>query len=234
MTQIILDAVSISFLNRRVIDTISATLTERHIAIVGRNGSGKSTLMRAIAGLLPYEGRIELDDVSADAPRQKLIGQVGLLFQNPDHQIIFPTVEEELGFGLKALGLSKAEIRARVDRILSEFSREDWRERSVSNLSGGQKQLLCLMTLLAMEPKVLILDEPFTGLDLPVRRALEGILHQQTAQILHVTHEPRDIEGYDRVIWIDEGRVVQDGPPAEVIPTYIQQMEQIADAFADR
>ncbi|MEN8708789.1 MAG: ABC transporter ATP-binding protein [Paracoccaceae bacterium] len=234
MTRIILDAVSVTLLNRAVIRDVSATLSERRIAVVGRNGSGKSTLMRSITGLIPYEGQILLGDRPANGPRKELLGQVGLLFQNPDHQIIFPTVKEELSFGLKALGLSKRGISERVDHILAEFGRSDWRERSVSTLSGGQKQLLCLMTLLVLEPKILILDEPFTGLDLPVRHALERILERQPTQILHVTHDPRDIEAYDRVIWMDEGRILLDGSPDAVIPAYVTQMEQISDAFADR
>lgn len=233
MSEIRLQNVSITLLERPVLRDVTAEITQRRVAVVGRNGSGKTSLIRAMSGLISGSGTITLNGIAATAPRSELLGQVGLLFQNSDHQIIFPTVEEEIAFGLKGKGMTRDQAAVRVKDVLREFGREDWRSRSVSTLSGGQKQLLCIMSLVAINPKIWLLDEPFTGLDLPVRHAIERIFDSLDAQIVHVTHDPQSVAHYDRVIWMQDGQIAADGPPSDILPRYQETMREISDAFTD-
>lgn len=220
---------------RQVFGPISAHLIEQRIGFIGRNGSGKSSLVRAIAGLISVEvGNLRVNGYDPAQDRTSTINDIGILFQNPDHQIIFPTVEEEIGFGLRQQGQSKAEAARGTTAILAQFGRENWAKRSIATLSQGQRHLLCLMAVLAMRPKIILLDEPFTGLDLMTRRALTAHLAKLPQSIIHVTHQTEDIADYDRVLWIDEGTLKMDGSAAEVISTYTQSASSGGqDAFTD-
>lgn len=209
-----------------VLDRISVSWSDRRVAIIGRNGSGKSTLARVLCGLIaPTSGSVRIDDHDPFRDRKKALRTVGILFQNPDHQIIFPTVGEEIAFGLTQLGLSKKDSRAKVDALLNEFGKSDWRDRSVSTLSQGQRQLVCLMSVLAMQPRVIVLDEPLSGLDIPTTRALMAYLDAVPQMIVHITHDPRIAETYDRVIWIDQGRILANGTPQDVVPSFLTAMQ---------
>jgi biotin transport system ATP-binding protein len=220
---------------RQVFGPISVHLSEQRIGCVGRNGSGKSSLVRAIAGLLPIEtGTLRVNGYDPAQDRKSTINDIGILFQNPDHQIIFPTVEEEIGFGLRQQGQSKAEVSQNVSAILAQFGREDWAKRSIATLSQGQRHLLCLMAVLVMRPKAILLDEPFTGLDLATRRALTRHLSGLPQRIIHVTHQTEDIADYDRVLWIEDGAIKMDGPAEAIISAYTQDaMAGGQDAFTD-
>ncbi|NHX28388.1 ABC transporter ATP-binding protein, partial [Escherichia coli] len=151
-------------------------------------------------------------DVARD--RKAALGAVGILFQNPDHQIIFPTVAEELAFGLRQQGRSKDAADAEVRTTLDGFGKAHWYDASIQTLSQGQRQLVCLMAILAMRPSVLILDEPFAGLDIPTRMQLSRYLGRSQALLVHVTHDPHDLAGYDRLLWLDQGQLRGDGPAA--------------------
>ncbi|MDS9466668.1 ABC transporter ATP-binding protein [Paracoccus sp. MBLB3053] len=200
---------------RRVLRGISLDLVQSHIGIIGRNGSGKSTLARLLAGLIePCEGRVLIEGVDVLKDRRAAIATVGILFQNPEHQIIFPTVAEEISFGLRQLGRSKAEAREETVRTLTRFGKEQWLDASTEALSQGQKHLLCIMAVLAMGPRWLILDEPFAGLDIPTRIQLSRHLDGCGARLLHISHEPRDLAGYGRICWLDKGSIRADGGPA--------------------
>ena len=219
-----------------VLDGLSLDLSQRRIGVVGRNGSGKSTLARLLCGLIaPDEGSVRIDGVDVVRDRKGALRKVGILFQNPDHQIIFPTVEEEVGFGLRQLGRSRTEARDAAHAALARFGKQDWAARSVSTLSQGQRHLVCLIAVLAMEPAVVILDEPFTGLDIPTTRALRRHLDRAAPALIQITHEPAALDGYDRVVWIDGGRVHRDGPAAAVLDEYLTEMtrEEDADAGTD-
>lgn len=221
-----LQGVSCSFGDKVVLPELSLDLAERRIGVVGRNGSGKSTLARLIAGLIaPDAGRVLINDVDVLRDRRGAVETVGFLFQNPDHQIIFPTVEEELAFGLTQLGQSKAAARAKARAMLAHFGKADWAPRAVATLSQGQRHLVCLMAVLAMQPAVILLDEPFSGLDIPTTRALRRYLDQIEPALIQITHDPAALEGYDRVLWLDEGRVRADGAPDEVLPAFRAAME---------
>ena len=221
-----IQSLSCQYGDKTVLDTITLESTEARVGIVGRNGSGKSTLARAISGLLrPEQGRILINGVDVLNDRKSALSAVGILFQNPDHQIIFPTVEEEISFGLRQLGQSKADATARTGETLANFGKSDWAKRPVSTLSQGQRHLVCLMSVLAMAPSVIILDEPFSGLDIPTTRALQKRLNQLDQTLIHITHDPAVIAHYDRVLWIEGGKIIADGAPETVLPEYLRVME---------
>lgn len=200
---------------RRILDGITLDLTARRTGIIGRNGSGKSTLARLLAGLIePGEGRVRIDGVDVCKDRRAAIATVGILFQNPEHQIIFPTIAEEIGFGLRQLGRSKAEARELTLATLARFGKAHWIDATTEALSQGQKHLLCMMAVMAMGPRWLILDEPFAGLDIPTRMQLARHLDSCGARLLHISHEPRDLAGYERICWLDKGRIRAEGGPA--------------------
>ena len=208
-----------------VLDGISLDLSARRIGVVGRNGSGKTSLARLMAGLLPADqGLLRIAGVDVAADRKAALGTVGILFQNPAHQIIFPSVEEELSFGLRQMGHSKAEAEAGVTAILAQFDKSHWPKAPIVELSQGQRQLVCLMAVLAMGPKVIILDEPFAGLDIPTAAQLQRVLAGLDQTLVLITHHPDTLQSYDHIVWIDEGRVAQQGTPAQVIPAFTERM----------
>lgn len=237
------DAVSVVFdsvLYRRdttqVFDGLSLHLNERRIGVVGRNGSGKSQLARLIAGLAtPDSGRVAVNGVDVAADRKAAISTVGILFQNPDHQIIFPTVGEELTFGLTAQGVSKSQARKQAQSMLAQFGRHEWFDRSVHGLSGGQRHLVCLMAVLMMAPKVIVLDEPFAGLDMATTLRLSRYLAPLNQSLIHISHDLSALSACDRIIWMEAGAVHMDGSPHEVLPLYETQMRKwgTSDDFAD-
>lgn len=216
---------------KQIIHGINLNLRHKRLGIVGRNGSGKSTLARLIAGLVsPSAGIIRVNDTDLAKDRRAALSQVGILFQNPDHQIIFPTVGEELAFGLEQQGLSKAEVTDTVARTLAQFGLSHWKESYVNTLSHGQKHLLTLMTVTAMRPKLVVLDEPFAGLDIPTKAQLSRYLTLYDGSLVHITHDPADLEGYDHLIWVDQGRITQEGPFTQVMPAYKAAMFQEGQA----
>ncbi len=220
---------------RQVLDDISLDIAARRIGVVGRNGSGKTTLARVLCGLAqPDAGAVRIGGVDVQSDRRGALQAVGLIFQNPDHQIIFPTVEEEVAFGLAQQGRPRAEARAAARAALAEFGREDWAPRPVATLSQGQRHLVCLISVLAMRPAVIVLDEPFTGLDLPTTRALRRALDALPQTLVQITHQPAALAGYDHLVWLEEGRVAAQGPVAEVLPAFEAAMaREDGDAFAD-
>ncbi len=222
---IILTAASVTLGGKVILPPLTLTLTERRIGIVGRNGSGKSTLLRLMAGLIaPSEGAVSVDGIDPSGDRKGLIQRLGILFQNPDHQIIFPIVEEELAFGLRQLGHSPAQALAAARACLARENRSHWGSVPVATLSQGQRHYLCLLSVLLMEPATILLDEPFSGLDIPttahLRRHLEGLAQR----LITISHDPGLLSGYDRVIWLEGGRVVRDGAAGAVLADYVAAM----------
>lgn len=154
-------------------------MAERRIGLIGDNGSGKSTLLRLVNGLArPTRGRVVTAGLDTVRQRKELPARVGFLFQNPDHQLIFPTVAEEIAFGPSERGLPAAQAheQALALALLARHGCADWAGRNVNELSGGQKQLVCILALLATEPSILLMDEPFASLDLPTRLLLMLLL----------------------------------------------------------
>lgn len=200
----------------RILDDLRLELAEPRIGIIGANGSGKSTLLRIIAGLIrPSSGQALLDGT---AVTKLPAGRIGMCFAEPDTQIVMPTVAADVAFSLRHL--PKAEREAEAMAMLSALGISDLADRACHVLSGGQKQLLALAAVLATSPSVLLLDEPSTLLDLANRKLLESILAGLDQQIILATHSLDMLRGFDRVIVLDEGRVVADGEPSEAIATY--------------
>jgi biotin transport system ATP-binding protein len=229
-----LAGVSVRLAGRLVLDTLSLDLTEARIGVLGRNGSGKTTLLRLIAGLIPASaGTVRVDGADPFRDRKAALGSLGILFQNPDHQILFPTVEEELAFGLVQQGMIRPAALAKVHAALAAEGLAHWATTAVSTLSQGQRQRLCLMAVLLMAPRTILLDEPFSGLDLPTQARLARRLAGLPQRLVTITHDPTTLSGADRVIWIDAGRIAADGRPEDVIPAFTAEMHRIGAEDAD-
>ena len=194
------------------------------IAIMGRNGSGKSTLARLLNGLLlPGQGDVSVDGLSSSRPENLLSirKKVGLLFPDPDSQLLANLVEEEVAFGPENLGLEPAEIRKRVDTALKMVSMEDYVKYPPYLLSGGQKQRICIASLLAMQPDYLILDEPFSMLDPRGRKDLLTLLkkmrEQQGITLVLITHSLEEAMQAEQIIIVDNGQIHTIGAPADIM-----------------
>ena len=228
ITQIELTDLCFSVDGKQVLRTITQQISVRRCGIVGRNGSGKSTLARMIAGLVaPTSGIARLNGYDLVKDRKQALRDVGILFQNPDQQIIFPTVREEISFGLRQLGRSKSVADQMTQDTLAGFGKSHWIDAHIHTLSQGQKHLVCLMAIVAMSPKLIILDEPFTGLDIPTKAQLTRALAQYQGSLLHISHDPADLAGYDYVIWLEQGAVVQSGRADDVLHAYIAEMTAV-------
>lgn len=217
--------VSLSYGQRPVLHDISLTLTQHRTAIIGANGSGKSSFARLLNGLvLPTSGEVLIDGQSTRNHGKDIRAKVGFVFQNPDNQIVFPIVEEDLAFGMKNLGFSKQMIAAKTTEMLQRYSMDELREHPAHLLSGGQKQLLAISGVLVMEPNYVVLDEPTTLLDLRNKRRVSAALDALEQNVILATHDLDLIEKYDRVLLFEGGRIMHDGPPEEVIPAYKKLM----------
>jgi len=223
-----LQAVSHDFDGVQVLRGVDLQLSEPRIAIIGDNGSGKSTLARMLNGLLlPRAGQVLVDGVSTrdDASAARLV--VGLVFQNPEHQIVMPTVEEDLAFGPRNLNLSKAEIATRMDDLLPRYGLDDKRQRPAHLLSGGEKKLLSILSVVIMRPRTIVFDEPMTSLDRRNRARIAGVMAELPQQLITITHDLDLVADYDRVILLSAGKVAADGPPGGVIAHYAKQDETV-------
>lgn len=186
------------------------------VSIVGGNGSGKSTLVKLMNGLLkPSLGNVLVFGENIDPGNiQKIRQQVGVIFQNPDEQMVGTTVEEDIAFGLQNLRFPRDEMISRVDRILRLLHLEELRNRSVLTLSGGQKQLITIAGILVMHPQVIIFDEAASMLDPQNAGKLHNVmydLHQMGLTVIQVTHDPEDILRAERVLVLNHGRLTFNG-----------------------
>lgn len=191
-------------------------------AIIGKNGSGKSTLAKNInALLLPSGGAVYVKglDTMDETKLWEIRQAVGMVFQNPDNQIVSAIVEDDVAFGPENLGIEPGEIRKRVDDSLYAVNMYEERKKAPHLLSGGQKQRIAIAGVIAMRPECIILDEPTAMLDPHGRNEVMQIierLHNEGITILLITHFMEEASKADRVIIMDEGKVVLDGPPAKV------------------
>lgn len=203
---------------------VTATLGERRVAVVGANGSGKSTLARLVNGLvLPTTGRVRVDGLDTARDGAAVRRRVGFLFTDPDAQLVMPTPAEDVALSLRR-AVPAAERDAAVRAVLDRFGLGAHADVPVHALSGGQKQLLALAGVLAVEPAVLVCDEPTTLLDLRWRRVVDDLLDALEQQVLLVTHDLDAAARADRVLVVDDGRVVADDAPGPAIEAYLRLM----------
>lgn len=227
--------------HNRVLGNISLTILEgESIALMGANGSGKTTLAQCLNGLLlPTSGTVLVDGLNSSDERNLLDirRKVGMVFQNPDNQIVSATVEREVAFGLENLGVDYDSMQLIVAEMLRRFDLEDYRTHSPHYLSGGEKQRLALAAVLAMRPKYLILDEPTSLLDPKSRRDFLGFLEElhvngttqsnpnPIATVL-ITQFPEEALAADRLVIMHSGRIAMDAAPYEVFE-HVDELEKI-------
>ena len=209
--------------SEEILKGISLTVKKgEFVSLVGQNGSGKTTFAKHFNGLLrPTKGKISI--LGADAKNfsiAELSRKVGHLFQNPENQIFEETVFSEIAFGPRNLGLPEDEVKERVDRVLRTTRLSKYSDTHPLSLSGGEKQRLALASVSVMEPQILVLDEPTTGLDL---LSIQGILdivkelHKRNVTVLLITHDMGLVsELSERVVVMDRGQIIGDGTPREI------------------
>jgi biotin transport system ATP-binding protein len=210
---------------RQVLTDLTVTLNEHRIGVIGANGSGKSTFARLLNGLvLPDSGQVRVDELDTRRLGSAVRRLVGFCFTDPDAQIVMPTVREDVMFGLRRRGLPAPEIAARADRALAEFGLHGYAYHPAHLLSGGQKQLLALASVLVTEPELLVMDEPTTLLDLRNAAAVGKIVARLPHQVILLTHHLDLLAGFDRVLVFDEGRLVCDDLPEPASAFYRRLM----------
>ena len=208
----------------RAIDKVDIDVKEgQFIAILGHNGSGKSTLAKHINALLvPTEGTIWVDgkDTKDGEELWKVRQSAGMVFQNPDNQIIGTVVEEDVGFGPENMGVPTDAIWERVNRSLETVGMTAYRHRSPNKLSGGQKQRVAIAGVMAMQPKCIILDEPTAMLDPMGRKEVLGTVQklreQKKVTVILITHYMEEVVDADKIYVMDHGHVVMEGTPREI------------------
>ncbi len=206
---------------RHVLRDIDLCLTEQRVGIIGANGSGKSTLVRMINGLtVPMSGRVTVDGLDVDRQGAAVRRAVAFLFSDPDAQIVMPTVAEDLAFSLRRARLTAEQTTERITATLDRLGLADHHDHPCHLLSSGQKQLLALASVLVTEPDVLVCDEPTTLLDLRFTRQVTQLLADLPQRVVLVTHDLSLLTGWQRVLVVDDGRVVADGPAADTVPFY--------------
>jgi biotin transport system ATP-binding protein len=216
-----IEGVGHSYGGAPVLLDVDLTLTEQRIGVVGANGSGKSTLARLLNGLVvPGQGRVLVDGLDTRRDGAAVRRRVGFVFTDPDAQIVMPTVAEDVAFSLRRSGLGRAERAALVHETLQRFGLAGHADHPAHLLSGGQKQLLALASVLVTKPQVLVCDEPTTLLDARNARAVAALLAELPQQVILVTHHLEQLRGFDRVLVIDRGRVVADAQPPAALAAY--------------
>ena len=217
------DSVSVKKEGRVILRDLSLSLDQKRIGIIGHNGSGKSTFIRLINGIeTPETGSITVDGSNSQKDRKDVLKKVGFVFQNPDNQIVYPMVREDLAFGLKNRRLLKTDIQSRIDEIAEKFGITSLLDRLSHTLSGGEKQLVAIVSILIMQPKYLILDEPTTLLDLQNKKKIMDILNQLDQHIIVVSHDLDFLRDYDHILRFDQGQLIDQGKPDTVIEKYIK------------
>ena len=205
----------------RLLGPVSLTIAERRVAVVGANGSGKSTLARLLNGLvLPSAGSVVIGglDTAKDGPAVRR--RVGFVFTDPDAQLVMPTPVEDVALSLRRTVRDAAAREELARAALARVGLADRADLPVHALSGGQRQLLALTSVLATEPDVLVCDEPTTLLDLRWRAVVDDLLADLPQQVVVVTHDLDAALHAERVLVVDDGRVVHDGEPSAAVAAY--------------
>lgn len=219
--------------SKKVLKNLNIDIKEgEFICVLGHNGSGKSTLAKLInAQYIPTEGDILVGNMNTkdDDNLWNIREMCGMVFQNPDNQLVATIVEEDVAFGPENLGVPREELRKRVDECLELVGMSEYKRHSPALLSGGQKQRIAIAGILAMNPKCLLMDEPTAMLDPQGRKdILDTVLklREMGKTIIHITHYMEECVNADRIIVINEGNVVLEGTPREVFSN-VEQMKEI-------
>ncbi len=218
----------------KAVDHVSLGISQGDfIAILGHNGSGKSTLAKHFNAILtPEEGTVWVDGI--DTLEEDKVWNVrqtaGMVFQNPDNQIIAPVVEEDVGFGPENIGVPTEEIWKRVEESLKAVGMYEFRKHSPNNLSGGQKQRVSIAGVLAMKPKCIVLDEPTAMLDPQGRREVLKAVHTlnklEGVTVILITHYMEEVTDADKVFVMDSGKVVMQGTPKQIF-TLVDELKEL-------
>ena len=219
----------------KALDNVSLDIREgEHIAVLGHNGCGKSTLAKHLnALLLPNSGTVEVDavDTANEADLWTIRQMVGMVFQNPDNQLVATTVEEDVAFGPENMGMEPALIRQRVDEALALVGMSQFKDKGPHLLSGGQKQRVAIAGIIAMRPKYIVFDEPTAMLD-PIGRkevmdTMQRLNREEGITVINITHFMEEAVLADRVVVMDHGRIVLSGTPKEVFTQvdFLKQMQ---------
>jgi biotin transport system ATP-binding protein len=214
------------FGEREVLRNVNLTLREKRVAVLGSNGSGKSTFARLLNGLItPTSGSVTVDGHDTRSDGKSVRRKVGFVFQDPDNQIVFPIVEEDIAFGMKNLEFDKATIARKTEEALRRYDLLSHRGYSSHLLSGGQKQLLAISGVLVMEPDYIVFDEPTTLLDLRNKKRVTQAISELEQTAIVVTHDLEMVRDFDRAIVFSDGEVMCDDRPETAIRHYVSTME---------
>lgn len=211
---VILDAVTLHREGSRVFQDLSLTLGSHRIGLIGDNGSGKSSLLRVIKGLVsPHQGRVSAPD------------RIGFVFQNPEHQLLFPTVMEELCFGLIEQGTPAPVAKEKALAVLSRYEMNELADRATHTLSDGQKQLLCILSVLVDGADLLLLDEPCASLDRRTTHQVMAFVKSLPQPVIMASHDLSLFDDFNELIWLEQGSVRQQADPSSVIAAYIARTD---------
>lgn len=217
---VVLEGVALRRGQTTVFQQLDLVLIEPRIGLIGHNGVGKTSLFRLICGLeQPHVGRVWVagERVGSAAQQRPL---AGMMFQNPDEQIIFPTVQEELALSLQAQGQSRRDAMAHAQAWLAQRGLSHWADRAIGSLSQGQRQHVCWLAMVLAAHPVMLLDEPYASLDLPSQMRLRHEIDQCAHQVVVSTHALEHVRHFERVIWLDAQGVRLDGPGDAVCDAY--------------
>ena len=206
--------------SRAILEHISFKIDEgESVGLIGANGAGKSTLMKILLGLLKAEGTITVGGKEVCEKNLKEIRKtLGFVFQNSDNQMFMPTVVEDITFGLVNYGMRKDEAEVKADKILESLNIKDLKSRHNHTLSGGEKRMAAIATVLAMEPKVLLMDEPTSTLDPYNRRQVINIVNALPQTKIITSHDlDMILDTCSRVILLSDGKIVADGPAEQIL-----------------
>ncbi|GAB7004639.1 energy-coupling factor ABC transporter ATP-binding protein [Nocardioides sp. AN3] len=231
MAEIVFEGAGVTAGERTILAPTDLVLREQRIAVIGGNGSGKSTLARLINGLIePTVGRVLVDSHDTVGHGAHVRRQVGFCFTDPSAQLVMPTCVEDVELSLRKR-LPRAERRPAALATLARFGLEDRADVSVHALSGGQRQLLALAGVLAVEPDVLVADEPTTLLDLANTRLIGDLLLSLPQQLVLVTHDLALAARCDRGIVVEDGRIRYDGPAPDAVADYVESVATSTPAW---
>jgi biotin transport system ATP-binding protein len=219
------DAVDVVREDVPVLHGIDLRIEERRVAVIGANGSGKTTLARLLNGLVsPTAGRVTVDGHDTVRQARDVQRRVGFVFQDADHQLVYPTPLEDVALGLRARGRSRAEARREAAEALERLGLSAHAHQAVHTLSGGEKHLVALAAVLALRPEWIVLDEPTTSLDIVNRRRVVAALGELDQRLVVVSHDLELVASMERAILLSGGSVAADGAAGEVIEAYVREV----------